>query len=95
LCFENQDFEKNPVFCRVFDESLDPRIILQGLEISTRKKIKPGQTLLFLDEVQKCQRALMALRYFYEEMPELHVIAAGSLLDVILHSLSFPVGRVQ
>lgn len=89
------DFEKNPAFCRVFDESLDPRIILQGLEISTRKKIKSGQTLLFLDEVQKCPRALMALRYFYEEMPELHVIAAGSLLDVILHSLSFPVGRVQ
>lgn len=89
------DFEKNPDRCSAFEESLDPRTILQSLEISERKKIIPGETLLFLDEVQRCPRAIMSLRYFYEEMPELHVLAAGLLLDVILDSFPFPVGRVQ
>ncbi len=89
------DFEKTPDRCSAFNESLNPRSILQSLEIAERKKIIPGKTLLFLDEVQKCPRALMSLRYFYEELPELHVIAAGSLLDVILDSFPFPVGRVQ
>ena len=61
----------------------------------TGKKIKPGRTLLFLDEIQACPRAIMALRYFYEESPELHVIAAGSLLEFALGDISVPVGRVQ
>src|SRR3989338_4763502 len=60
-----------------------------------QKKIKPGTTLLFLDEIQSTPRALMALRYFYESLPELHVIAAGSLLEFSLKDISFPVGRVQ
>ncbi|MCG2745622.1 MAG: AAA family ATPase, partial [Desulfobacteraceae bacterium] len=55
----------------------------------------PGQTLLFFDEIQACPRALMALRYFHEEMPELHVIAAGSLLEFAFGEISIPVGRVQ
>lgn len=60
-------------------------------------RIIPQKTLLFLDEIQACPEAVLALRYFKEKMPELHVIAAGSLLEFILNDLnfSFPVGRVQ
>lgn len=56
-----------------------------------------GKTLLFLDEIQECPNAIMALRYFYENMPQLHVISAGSLLEFTLgdENFSMPVGRVQ
>ncbi len=77
-----------------FSGSLDPKEILEALEISTGR-IVPGKTLLFLDEVQACPRAIMALRYFYEKRPDLHVVAAGSLLEFALDEISFPVGRVQ
>jgi predicted AAA+ superfamily ATPase len=58
-------------------------------------RIIPGKTLLFFDEIQACPRAIMALRYFYEQMPELHVVAAGSLLEFAFGEISIPVGRVQ
>lgn len=77
-----------------FSGSLDPKEILEALEISAGK-IVPGKTLLFLDEIQACPRAIMALRYFYEKLPELHVVAAGSLLEFAFDEISFPVGRVQ
>ena len=77
-----------------FSGNLDPKGILEVLEITTGK-IVPGKTLLFLDEIQACPRAIMALRYFYEKMPELHVVAAGSLLEFAFDEISFPVGRVQ
>jgi len=89
------DLERNRDWHRVFDGNLDARRILSELEVLTGKKIKPGRTLLFLDEIQACPRAIMALRYFYEESPELHVIAAGSLLEFALGEISVPVGRVQ
>ena len=57
--------------------------------------ITPGKTLLFLDEIQACPRAIMALRYFYEELPELHLVSAGSLLEFAFGDISIPVGRVQ
>jgi len=50
---------------------------------------------VFFDEIQECPEAITALRYFYEEMPELHVISAGSLLDFTLNRVSVPVGRVS
>ena len=50
---------------------------------------------MFFDEIQECPEAITALRYFYEEMPELHVISAGSLLDFTLNRVSVPVGRVS
>jgi len=59
------------------------------------QKIYPGKTLLFIDEIQACPRAITALRYLYEEMPDLHVIAAGSLLEFAMKDISFPVGRIQ
>jgi len=65
------------------------------LEVFLRQKITPGNTLLIIDEIQACPRAITALRYFYEEMPDLHVAAAGSLLEFALKDASFPVGRIQ
>ena len=89
------DFEKLRSIHAVFAENLDPRRIVEQLEIILNAKIDINNTLIFFDEIQACPRALMSLRYFYEELPELHIIAAGSLLDFILKDSSFPVGRVQ
>jgi len=75
----------------------DPFEIIQKIEISANVDIQPGTTLLFLDEIQECPKALKALRYFYEKMPGLHIIAAGSLLEFVMDAerISIPVGRVQ
>ena len=90
------NFEKNPEYKDIFN-SLEPTDILERIVLFTGKRIEPGKTLLFLDEVQDCAPAIMALRYFYEEMPSLHVIAAGSLVEFTLESENFrmPVGRIQ
>lgn len=90
------NFEYQPEFISCF-ESLDPTKIISKLEIFTNSNIKSGETLLFLDEIQQCPQAILALRYFKEKMPQLHVIAAGSLLEFVIHDtkFSFPVGRVQ
>jgi predicted AAA+ superfamily ATPase len=89
------NFEDTPEIVSVFAENLDPNNIIQKLSIFTKQNILPGKTLLFLDEVQVAPRVLTALRYFYEKMPELHVIAAGSLLDFAIEEVGVPVGRVQ
>ena len=67
--------------------TLSPAEIIQKIELSTNVNIVPGKTLLFLDEIQVCPEAIKALRYFYEKMPELHVIAAGSLLEFIMETI--------
>lgn len=95
--FENYvkiDLEKMNNLHIYFEGELDPKKIVNYLELST-KPITPGKTLLFLDEIQACPRAITALRYFYEDMPELHVVAAGSLLEFAFGEISVPVGRVQ
>lgn len=71
--------------------------LLQLIQLKFNKKISPGSTLVFIDEVQNSDIAMNQLRYFYEEMPDLHVVAAGSLLEVKMRSegFSFPVGRVE
>ena len=89
------DLERNPPLRRLFDGDLNAARICSDLEVLIRQKITPGKTLLFFDEIQACPRAITALRYFYEEMPELHVVAAGSLLEFALKEASFPVGRIQ
>lgn len=89
------NFEKNPELHTIFEQNLDSKRILSELELVINKKIVPGNDLLFFDEIQECPKAIMALRYFYEENPELHVIAAGSLLEFALRDISFPVGRLQ
>ncbi|NQU03416.1 MAG: ATP-binding protein [Syntrophaceae bacterium] len=89
------DLERNPGWHRVFDGNLDPRRICADLEILLKQKILPGRTLLFIDEIQACPRAITALRYFYEDLPDLHVVAAGSLLEFAMKDISFPVGRAK
>ena len=97
--FENfviLNLEKNLEYEKFFT-SLDPKDMIEKIAFTTRQNITPGKTLLFIDEIQNCPRAIVALRYFYEEMPDLHVIAAGSLLEFALNraKISIPVGRIQ
>lgn len=91
------NFERTQRALTIFDgdKSLDPQRILQEIFALNDKKIIPGSTLLFFDEIQIAPQAIIALRYFYEEMPELHVIAAGSLLDFAIEKIGIPVGRVR
>ncbi len=89
------DFEKRPAFRTVFERDLDPRRIVAELELLLNERITPVEDLLVLDEIQACPRAIMALRYFYEDLPGLHLAAAGSLLEFAMRDISFPVGRVQ
>ncbi len=89
------DLEKRRDMHVLFGDNLDPRVVIQRLELDSGRRIVPGKTLLFLDEIQACPRAIMALRYLYEQMPDLHVVAAGSLLEFALSEISVPVGRIQ
>jgi len=89
------DLEKERNLHGVFEVDLNPTRIISELEIFLNTKIIPTESLLFIDEIQSCPRAIMALRYFYEEIPELHVIAAGSLMEFSMKDISFPVGRIQ
>lgn len=89
------DFEKHPDWHGIFERNLDPHRIVSELEILLNEKISAGTDLLFFDEIQAAPKAITALRYFFEEMPGLHVIAAGSLLEFTMKDISFPVGRVS
>ena len=89
------DLELERSIHRAFEGDLSPKHLLLQFEAAYGQRLVPGKSLLFLDEIQACPRALMALRYFYEQMPELHVIGAGSLLEFTFEEISFPVGRVQ
>ena len=96
--FENYlkiDLEENSELVSIFEGNLDPQKICAELELRTGIDIIKGKTLLFIDEIQICPRAIIGLRYFYEKMPLLHVIAAGSLLEFAFSEISFPVGRIQ
>ncbi|RLD75321.1 MAG: AAA family ATPase [Bacteroidetes bacterium] len=90
------NFEETPDL-KLFFQTNDVIQIIQNLEIYYGKKIDSTNTLLFLDEIQTCPEAIVTLRYFYEKTPNLHLIAAGSLLDHVLNDLqySMPVGRVE
>jgi len=89
------DFEQESSLRKIFAEDLRPEKIIELIEIEKKIDITPGDTLLFFDEIQLCPRALMALRYFFEDFNQLHVIAAGSLLEFEIDKISFPVGRVE
>lgn len=83
-------------YASLFESSLHPKDILKNLFFALHKKIEPEKTLLILDEIQDCPAAISSLKYFCEEMPELHVACAGSLLGVALASKNaFPVGKVS
>lgn len=80
----------------LFGENLDVKKLCSQLAAIYNTPVIPGETLLFIDEIQENERAISSLRYFYEDFPGLHVIAAGSLLEFTLKELaSFGVGRVR
>jgi predicted AAA+ superfamily ATPase len=89
------NLEREPDLAACFAPN-DPKAILALLEARLRRTITPGKTLLFLDEIQAAPELLAKLRWFAEELPSQHVIAAGSLLDFALaeHASSMPVGRI-
>lgn len=91
------NFERMPKAASYFDGDISPRALLPILEGLSGVPIVPGETLLFFDEIQSCERALTSLKYFAEDAPEQHVVAAGSLLGVALNreKYSFPVGKVK
>lgn len=90
------NFEGSKELQTLFKENFDVRRILTALQIETGVRITASDTLIVFDEVQEAEGALTALKYFYENYPEYHVIAAGSLPGVSLHrDTSFPVGKVE
>jgi predicted AAA+ superfamily ATPase len=90
------NFDENPIYASVFENGLDPAGICEQLSVISNTPIIEGETLLFFDEIQSCIPAISSLRYFYEKMPNLHLIAAGSLLEFALSEIpSFGVGRVR
>ena len=92
------NFEKDKRIKNIFDEDLNPTRIVGEIEIYLRKKIKNiDETLFFFDEIQECKNAITSLKYFSEDMENINLIAAGSLLGVSLirEEVSFPVGKVD
>lgn len=94
--FININFDLEPETKKIF-EDLSPHKILEKIQAKLGVKITIGKTLIFLDEIQECHQAIKSLRYFYEKIPGLHIISAGSLLDFALESgeFSMPVGRMH
>ena len=90
------NFEFDPELADHFISS-DPLVIIKSLEVHYGRKLDPQKILLFLDEIQVKPDLLAKLRWFKEKMPELAVIAAGSLLEFVLtdHQFSMPVGRIS
>lgn len=94
--FVEINFERRPAYLEIFQGDRDAKHIVEIIKSITGKPIVPGKTLLFLDEIQMCQEAISSLRFFWEDMPELHVIAAGSLLEFALNEIpTFGVGRIH
>ena len=90
----NLEAEKD--LCRLFEEISDVRELSQRLGAVHNVQVIPGETLLFIDEIQICPAALKSLWFFKENYPELHVVAAGSLLEFALNEMpSYGVGRVR
>ena len=88
--------EADPAVRNMFTGDFDTTRIIRGLQIIAGKPIEPNHTLIIIDEIQEAPGALTSLKYFNENAPEYHVIAAGSLLGITLNrSGSFPVGKVE
>lgn len=94
--FVEINLERNPNLTQIFKGDLDVRRIVSTLSAMVSRPIVEGKTLLFIDEIQICPEAIMSLRFFKEDMPQLHVIAAGSLLEFAIQELpTFGVGRIH
>ena len=99
-CYKNTvyvNFETDEKIGKYFETDIHPEYLISILEKYFHVQIVPDQTLLIFDEIQMCERALTSLKYFQEEAPEYHIVAAGSLLGVAINhaKYSFPVGKVQ
>jgi uncharacterized protein len=94
--FLEVNFERNPDIKLLFAATLNPKEICSKLSAIYNLPVQSGKTLVFFDEIQACLPAIASLRFFYEEYPELHVVAAGSLLEFALQEIpSFGVGRIR
>lgn len=91
------DFDRQPEIKSVFQTTKEPKRILKELSLYSNDPIIPGKTLLIFDEIQECEEAFNSLKYFCEDTPEYHIIAAGSLLGVAVRKrkMAVPVGKVQ
>ena len=90
------NFDDNSRMDKLFEEDFDLDKIIQGLKIESNVNIEPENTLIILDEIQETPKALKALKYFYENANQYHIVSAGSLLGVAIHEgTSFPVGTVD
>ena len=91
------NFENNMPLCSIFEQDLDVERILTALDALSGKRILPEQTLIIFDEIQAAPKAITALKYFCENAPTYHIIAAGSLLGVATsrEGASFPVGKTD
>jgi predicted AAA+ superfamily ATPase len=98
--FENTiyvNLETDLSTARFFDNDISPERLIRLLETTVNKEIIPGKSLIIFDEIQSCERALTALKYFSESAPEYHIAVAGSLLGIAVNrgKHSFPVGKVE
>lgn len=91
------DFSRDSRAAALFDGPIDPERLVHRLELTLHQTIDPATTLIILDEIQLCERALTSLKYFCDDAPQYHVAAAGSLLGVKIQreQYSFPVGKVD
>ncbi len=91
------NFESNGELSGIFERDLNPGRIIRELSVFTGEPVMEGKTLIFFDEIQTCSRALTSLKYFCEDAPGYHVIAAGSLLGVSINrdGSSYPVGKTD
>ncbi len=91
------DFDRQPELKSVFQTSKDPQRLIKELTLYCEQPIIAGETLMIFDEIQECEEALNSLKYFYDEAPQYHIIAAGSLLGVAVkrRKMAVPVGKVR
>jgi predicted AAA+ superfamily ATPase len=91
------NFESDSYLKELYEKDLDPKRILSEIELYLDKIIKPDKTLIIFDEIQIAEKAITALKYFAEELPEYDIISAGSLLGVAVQreNFSFPVGKIE
>lgn len=89
------NFDHDEDLYNLFNNTKNPKRILEQLSFIYGKAIIPGKTLIFFDEIQECPNALNSLKYFQEEANEYHIVCAGSLLGIRLSHTSFPVGKVE
>ena len=93
VAYFNFDHDEN--LYQLFNNTKDPKRILEQLSFVHGRAIVPEKTLIFFDEIQECPNALNSLKYFQEDANEYHIVSAGSLLGIRLSHTSFPVGKVE